>query len=371
MRGMVGLLRHDTVARGEAAIRARIDALRADGVRIAVADAIDDDALRALAAACAELPLVTGRLGRRVGAAGSVRGTRLVVPDSATAALPAVGGAAGGAGGVVLGRHQRAGAALAAAGRPARRIDPLALAAGERAVDAGARLGARAHGRRAVLVYATAPRSGGRGGAGRSSARHAPGQLVERAFAASPPALVEPACAGWSWPAARLPGAVVQALDVRAVAHRRADRPRRAVDAGSKAAPLLPGVEVGQLRQRGLLRQGVGAGSGMSRAASKTNVAARAAHRLEARDAPCERDLPRRPLAVRARLRACDGGQHQRACADDGFLITPTDACLGFLEPGAAGDRRCGGRAALGRPRQQDARAAPAHLRRTTRRHAA
>ena len=80
MRGMVGLLRHDTVARGEAAIRARIDALQADGVRIAVADAIDDDALRALAAACAELPLVTGALGCRVGAAGSVRGTRLDRP---------------------------------------------------------------------------------------------------------------------------------------------------------------------------------------------------------------------------------------------------------------------------------------------------
>src|SRR5687767_7655528 len=50
-RARVGLVRHDVVARGAAAVRERFDALRAEGVRLAVADAIDDDDLRVLALA--------------------------------------------------------------------------------------------------------------------------------------------------------------------------------------------------------------------------------------------------------------------------------------------------------------------------------
>jgi uncharacterized protein YgbK (DUF1537 family) len=58
-RGLVGLLRYDTVRAGVDATRGRIAALRAEGVRLAVADAIDNDDLRVLAQACADLPLLT------------------------------------------------------------------------------------------------------------------------------------------------------------------------------------------------------------------------------------------------------------------------------------------------------------------------
>ncbi|MFN3297113.1 3-oxo-tetronate kinase, partial [Caldimonas sp.] len=62
-RGRVGLLRYDTVGQGVQAVRERLAQLRAEGVRLAVADAIDNDDLRTLAAACAGLPLITAGSG--------------------------------------------------------------------------------------------------------------------------------------------------------------------------------------------------------------------------------------------------------------------------------------------------------------------
>ena len=46
------------MAQGPETIRARFAQLRADGVRLAVFDAIDNDDLIAIGAACADLPLV-------------------------------------------------------------------------------------------------------------------------------------------------------------------------------------------------------------------------------------------------------------------------------------------------------------------------
>ncbi|WP_455777396.1 3-oxo-tetronate kinase, partial [Burkholderia stabilis] len=56
----VGLIRHDTIALGAAAVRTRIDQLRAEGARFAIADALSDRDLYVLGEACAGLPLVTG-----------------------------------------------------------------------------------------------------------------------------------------------------------------------------------------------------------------------------------------------------------------------------------------------------------------------
>jgi len=100
----VGLLRYDTVARGAAAVRERIAALRAEGVRIAIADALHDDDLRTLADGCADLPLLTagsgvalglpelferqGLLRRRADAAGldAMRGPAVVLAGSCSVA---------------------------------------------------------------------------------------------------------------------------------------------------------------------------------------------------------------------------------------------------------------------------------------------
>ncbi len=67
MKGKVGLLEHATVARGPQAIRERLQALAGDGVRIAIADAISDDDLRALGEASADARLITGGSGIALG----------------------------------------------------------------------------------------------------------------------------------------------------------------------------------------------------------------------------------------------------------------------------------------------------------------
>ncbi|GAA4287907.1 3-oxo-tetronate kinase [Georgenia daeguensis] len=59
----VALLPHSVVRSGPAAVRERLDALEADGVRHVVTDAIDDADLRVIAAATQHLPVLTGAAG--------------------------------------------------------------------------------------------------------------------------------------------------------------------------------------------------------------------------------------------------------------------------------------------------------------------
>jgi len=88
----VGLLRQDAVAAGVDAVSARVAALRAEGVRIAIADAIDNADLRTLGAACADLPLLIAGSGLALGqpAPNAPRGR--VRPDTQAAPQPALGG---------------------------------------------------------------------------------------------------------------------------------------------------------------------------------------------------------------------------------------------------------------------------------------
>ncbi len=148
----VGLLRYDSVAQGVDAVRARIAELRQKGVAMAVADALSDADLYTLGAACADLPLLTGGSGLALGLPENFRRAGKL-RDLDAASLPSVAG-----GEVVL-----AGSASAAtnaqvdawleAERPALRIDPLALAAGEPVVaQALAFVQAQQD---TVLIYAT------------------------------------------------------------------------------------------------------------------------------------------------------------------------------------------------------------------------
>ncbi|HJV95058.1 MAG TPA: 3-oxo-tetronate kinase, partial [Albitalea sp.] len=93
-RGRVGLLRYDSVAQGPAAVRERCAALRADGVTLALADAIDNDDLRTLAEACADAPLIVAGSGVALGLPAAYAARGWLQPDASAATLPAVGGAA-------------------------------------------------------------------------------------------------------------------------------------------------------------------------------------------------------------------------------------------------------------------------------------
>ena len=66
-RGRVGLVDYRAVAQGTGAIQERIKALRAEGVSIAIVDAVSNEDLRRLGPALADLPLVTAGSGVAIG----------------------------------------------------------------------------------------------------------------------------------------------------------------------------------------------------------------------------------------------------------------------------------------------------------------
>lgn len=87
-RRKVGLIDYKTVAQGEAAIRERMDQLRAQGVGLAIVDAISNDDLLRLGPALKGLPLVTAGSGVAIGLPANFG----IAPSNTASALPAATG---------------------------------------------------------------------------------------------------------------------------------------------------------------------------------------------------------------------------------------------------------------------------------------
>lgn len=213
-RGRVGLVRYDTVAQGVEAVRARFAQLRAEGVRLAVADAIDNDDLRTLAAACAELPLITAGSGVALGLPAVYQARGWIRPDAQAAALPTVGGAAA----VLSGSCSDATNAQVQhwleAGRPALRIDPHALAQGRPAAAEALAWACDRLPDGPVLVYTTARPNEVRSIQSELGAERA-GAMVEQCLAAIAQGLVDAGVRRLVVAGGETSGAVVQALGVR------------------------------------------------------------------------------------------------------------------------------------------------------------
>jgi uncharacterized protein YgbK (DUF1537 family) len=210
----VGLLRYDTVAQGTGAIGARIDALRGEGVRLAIADAISDADLLALGEACAALPLITGGSGIALGLPENFRRAGLLPARSDAALVPPVDGH-----GVVLaGSASRATNAQVAhwiaQQRPSLRIDPLRLARGDAVVDEALAF-ARDHDA-AVLIYATAQPDQVKAVQAELGVARA-GELVEHALAGIAAGLKARGTRRFVVAGGETSGAVVQALGVQAL----------------------------------------------------------------------------------------------------------------------------------------------------------
>jgi 3-dehydrotetronate 4-kinase len=212
----VGLVRQDAVAQGAPAVRARFDALRADGVAIAIADAITNDDLRTLAAACADLPLLTAGSGLALGLPAVYAQRGWLVPDAHAAALDAPGGTAA----VLAGSCSLATNAQVQrwreAGLPVFAVDPRALARGEPvAADAMAWALARQTESpgRAVLVCATTPPAELNAVQAELGAARA-GALVEACLAQIAAGLVAQGVRRLVVAGGETSGAVVQALGV-------------------------------------------------------------------------------------------------------------------------------------------------------------
>lgn len=210
----VGLLRHDTVAAGASAVRARIDALRRDGVALAIADAIDNDDLRVLADACADLALLTAGSGLALGLPPLYAAHRGLVLDEHAAQLDAVGGAAAVLSGSCSLATQAQVAQWRAAGRPWLAIDARALVRGESVVERALQWARERLGDAAVLLSATVAPDLLRALQAELGVERA-GASVERAMAQLAQGLVEAGVRRLVVAGGETSGAVVQALQVR------------------------------------------------------------------------------------------------------------------------------------------------------------
>ena len=123
----VGLIDYGVVARGEAAVRERIAALKADGVGVAIVDATSNDDLLRLGPALKGMPLVTAGSGVAIGLPANFG----IAPSSQASRLPpATGLQAVVSGSCSMATNQQV-AHFIASGRPAMALDPLRIAADE------------------------------------------------------------------------------------------------------------------------------------------------------------------------------------------------------------------------------------------------
>ena len=122
----VGSIDYRVVARGAAAIRARIGELRAHGVGIAIVDAISNDDLHAIGAAVRDMPLVTAGSGIAIALPANFD----IAPSDAAGALPPAHGLRAIVSGSCSAATQRQVASFVGSNLPAFRVDPSRIAAG-------------------------------------------------------------------------------------------------------------------------------------------------------------------------------------------------------------------------------------------------
>ena len=213
-RGRVGLVPLAVIARGAGAIRERLDALRAEGVRHAVLDAVQDADLQHIGAALAGMPLVVAGSGVAVGLPQNWRARGLLDSEGAADRLPAVSGACAVVSGSCSEATRSQVARAQAQGWPSFMIDPLALARGDDVVAQALDWAVGRVGSTPVLVYATAePATVKAVQAALGVAL--PGELVEQALAAIARGLVGLGVRRLVVAGGETSGAVVQGLAVR------------------------------------------------------------------------------------------------------------------------------------------------------------
>ena len=210
--GKVGLVDYATVSAGAPAIAARFAALRADGCRFAVVDALTNADLLALGEACAEMPLVTAGSGVALGLPPNFRRKGLLGDATGAATLPATGGRRAVIAGSCSVATQAQVAAMKAV-QPAFGVDPRALARGEDVVAAALDWARARLAGGPVLVYATAAPDEVRAVQAELGV-DAAGALVENALAAIAQGLVAAGVGELIVAGGETSGAVVKALGV-------------------------------------------------------------------------------------------------------------------------------------------------------------
>jgi uncharacterized protein YgbK (DUF1537 family) len=217
--GKVGLADFGVVEQGADALRHRFADLRAEGCRYAIVDAVSNDDLMAIGAACAGMPLVTGGSGIALGLPQNFRAAGLLGPSGAGVAesLPATGGLRAVISGSCSVATQKQ-VALMRAQAPSFQVDPLQLATGFDVVGAALAWAAEhlAPGYltpEPLLVYATAAPETVRAAQERLGTAQA-GSLVEDTLASIAQGLVKLGVGQLIVAGGETSGAVVKALGV-------------------------------------------------------------------------------------------------------------------------------------------------------------
>ncbi|MFE1599656.1 3-oxo-tetronate kinase [Methylobacterium sp. ID0610] len=214
-RHPVGLIDLATVAKGPQAVRARLDALAAEGKGAAIADAVFDADLAVLGAACLTDPVSTGASGLGLGLAQALVASGRVRAASAAEGL---GGPVGGPAACLAGSCSQATlgqVAAAEAVMPVCRLDPERLLAGPEEAEAALAWAAERIGAGPVLIASSASPDS----VAALQARHgreAAGHAIEAALAAIAAGLVARGVRRLVVAGGETSGAVVDALRLRA-----------------------------------------------------------------------------------------------------------------------------------------------------------
>ena len=213
VKGKVGLVDHAVVKQGSNAIKERFDALETGGINFAVVDALSDEDLIAIGAACADMPLVTAGSGIALGLPQNYRAADLLATDVVADALPKTDGYRA----VISGSCSVATQAQVEkmkAHHPAFQVDPLELANGRDLVSAALEW-AKAHlATGPVLIYATATPESVKAVQQKLGVERA-GSLVEIALAKITQGLVRMGVGQLIIAGGETSGAVVKALGVK------------------------------------------------------------------------------------------------------------------------------------------------------------
>lgn len=208
-RGKVGLIDYKVVAGGEAAIRQRMRELQADGVAIAIVDAVSNEDLQRLGPALQGMPLVTAGSGVAIGLPQNFG----IQPSAQAAALPPPQGSQAVLSGSCSLATQRQVTHFQQTGRPAMALDPQRIAAGADVVAEVLAWAQPLLGSGPLLVYSTANTDAVKA-AQRQLGVDAAGALVERTLAAIARGLVGLGVRQLVVAGGETSGACVQALGI-------------------------------------------------------------------------------------------------------------------------------------------------------------
>ncbi len=212
----VGLVGFEAMRGGVENLRAALVRLRAEGKRIVIADALTDDDLMVLGAACADMPLVTGGSGIAMGLAQNFVAAGSVTLGDAPTTMQAPPGRsvilAGSCSAATRGQI----AVAQAAGMPTRALDVAALAEGRQSAAGLADWAVTQTEALPPLIYSSAdPETLARTQA--SMGRAASGEIVEQTLAETARILLAQGFARFVIAGGETAGAVVAALGVQSL----------------------------------------------------------------------------------------------------------------------------------------------------------